>query len=197
MSRKTSPQLFASDEEIIEMYWQRDPDAIQATDHKYGKLLQNTAYNILSDLQDSEECQNDVYLRVWNAIPSTRPTEFLAFIMQIMRRIAFNRYKEKSRKKRVPSQLTLSLEELQTSLSSGKTVEEEYDAKVLGELITEYVRNLSDRQQYIFVDRYYMAEPVEKIASDLSISSVRTVYREIEKIKQGLKKYLEGNGVYV
>ena len=179
------------------MYWQRDPDAIQATDHKYGKLLQNTAYNILSDLQDSEECQNDVYLRVWNAIPSTRPTEFLAFIMQIMRRIAFNRYKEKSRKKRVPSQLTLSLEELQTSLSSGKTVEEEYDAKVLGELITEYVRNLSDRQQYIFVDRYYMAEPVEKIASDLSISSVRTVYREIEKIKQGLKKYLEGNGVYV
>ena len=197
MSRKTSPQLFASDEEIIEMYWQRDPDAIQATDHKYGKLLQNTAYNILSDLQDSEECQNDVYLRVWNAIPSTRPTEFLAFIMQIMRRIAFNRYKEKSRKKRVPSQLTLSLEELQTSLSSGKTVEEEYDAKVLGELITEYVRNLSDRQQYIFVDRYYMAEPVEKIASDLSISSVRSVYREIEKIKQGLKEYLEGNGVYV
>jgi RNA polymerase sigma-70 factor (ECF subfamily) len=197
MSRKTSPQLFASDEEIIEMYWQRDPDAIQATDHKYGKLLQNTAYNILSDLQDSEECRNDVYLRVWNAIPSTRPTEFLAFIMQIMRRIAFNRYKEKSRKKRVPSQLTLSLEELQTSLSSGKTVEEEYDAKVLGELITEYVRNLSDRQQYIFVDRYYMAEPVEKIASDLSISSVRTVYREIEKIKQGLKEYLEGNGVYV
>ena len=68
---------------------------------------------------------------------------------------------------------------------------------MLGELITEYVRNLSDRQQYIFVDRYYMAEPVEKIASDLSISSVRTVYREIEKIKQGLKEYLEGNGVYV
>ena len=197
MSRKTSPQLFASDEEIIEMYWQRDPDAIQATDQKYGKLLRNAAYNILSDLLDCEECQNDVYLRVWNAIPSTRPTDFFAFIMQIMRRIAFNRYKEKSRKKRVPSQLTLSLEELQTSLSSGKTVEEEYDAKVLGELITEYVRNLSDRQQYIFVDRYYMAEPVEKIASDLSISSVRTVYREIEKIKQGLKEYLEGNGVYV
>ena len=85
MSRKTSPQLFASDEEIIEMYWQRDPDAIQATDPKYGKLLQNTAYNNLSDLQDSEECQNNVHLGVWNAIPSTRPTGFFAFTMQIMR----------------------------------------------------------------------------------------------------------------
>jgi len=196
MSRNTSLQSFASDEEIIEMYWQRDPDAIQATNHKYGKLLQNTAYNILSDLQDSEECQNDVYLRVWNAIPSTRPADFFAFIMKIMRRIAFNRYKEKTRKKRVPSQLTICIEELQNSLSSGMSVEEEYDAKVLGELITEYVRKLSDRQHYIFVDRYYMAEPVEKIASDLSIS-VRTAYREIEKIKQGLKEYLEENGVYV
>ena len=196
MGRNTSPQSCASDEEIIEMYWQRDPDAIQATDHKYGKLLQNTAYNILSDLQDSEECQNDVYLRVWNAIPSTRPTDFFAYIMQIMRRIAFNRYKEKSRKKRVPSQLMLSLEELKISLNSGIYVEEEYDAKVLGELITEYVRSLSERQQYIFVDRYYMAEPVEKIASDLSIS-VRTAYREIEKIKQGLRKYLERNGIHV
>jgi transcriptional antiterminator len=41
-----------------------------------------------------------------------------------------------------------------------------------------------------------MAEPVEKIASDLSIS-LRTAYREIDKIKADLKKYLEGNGIYV
>ena len=116
--------------------------------------------------------------------------------MQTMRRLAINRYKEKSRKKRVPSQLTLSIEDLQASLSSGISVEEEYDAKMLGELITEYVRNLNDRQQYIFIDRYYMAEPVEKIAADLSISE-RTAYREMDKIKQGLKKYLEGNGIYV
>ena len=138
MSRNTSLQSFASDEEIIEMYWQRDPDAIQATNHKYGKLLQNTAYNILSDLQDSEECQNDAYLKIWNAIPSARPAEFYAFIVQITRRIAIDRYREKSRKKRVPSQLTLSIEELKNSLSSSISVEEEYDAKILGELITKY-----------------------------------------------------------
>jgi hypothetical protein len=45
----------------------------------------SAAYNNLSDLQDSEECQNNVHLRVWNAIPSTRPTGFFAFTMQIMR----------------------------------------------------------------------------------------------------------------
>ena len=113
-----------------------------------------------------------------------------------MRRIAIDRYREKSRQKRIPSQLTVSIEELKQSISSGMPVDEAYEAKEIGRLITQYVEGLSDRQRYIFIDRYYLAEPLEKTAADLSIS-VRTAYREIEKIKQGLKEYLERNGVYV
>ena len=196
MSQQTTPRPSVSDENIIDMYWQRDPDAIQETDQKYGTMLRHAIQNILSDVQDCEECQNDAYLGVWNAIPSARPQAFPAFIMQITRRIAINRYREKSRKKRIPSQLTVSLEELEHAVSSGMSVEEEYDAKELGKVISEYVRNLNERQRYIFIDRYYMAEPVQKIADDLSLS-VQTVYRELEKIKQGLKKCLEGKGIYV
>ena len=194
MSRQTTPP--ANDEQIVDMYWQRDPDAIQETDNKYGKLLWNVAHNILFDSQDCEECRNDAYLGIWNAIPSTRPKAFHAFIMQIMRRIAINRYKEKSRQKRIPSQLTISIEELENAVSCGRSVEEAYEAEEIGRMISEYVRTLNERQRFIFVDRYYLAEPVEKIAADLSIS-VQTVYREIEKIKQGLKSHLERNGVYV
>ena len=75
-------------------------------------------------------------------------------------------------------------------------VDEAYEAKEVGKLITDYVESLNDRQKYIFVGRYYMAEPVEKLAAELSISE-RTAYREIDKIKQGLKEHLERNGVYV
>ena len=196
MGKDTASELYASDEKIIDMYWQRDPDAIQETDHKYGKLLQNVAYNILYDTLDCEECQNDAYLRIWNSIPNDKPSVFSAFIIQIMRRIAIDRYRMRSSKKRIPSQLTVSIEDLKRSITNGLSVEEAYDAQMLGELITNYIRSLNDRQRYIFMDRYYMAEPVEKTAADLSIS-VRTTYREIEKIKQGLKEYLERNGVYV
>ena len=196
MSKQTPPRPTVSDENIIDMYWQRDPDAIQETDQKYGPMLRHAIQNILSDAEDCEECQNDAYLGVWNAIPSARPLAFSAFIMQIARRIAINRYREKSRKKRIPSQLTVSLEELEDAVSSGLSVEEEYDAKELGKVISEYVRNLNERQRYIFIDRYYMAEPVQKTADDLSLS-VQTVYRELEKIKQGLKKCLEGKGIHV
>ena len=49
MKKDTTTQLTAGDEKIIDMYWQRDPDAIQETAKKYGPMLQSVAYNILSD----------------------------------------------------------------------------------------------------------------------------------------------------
>ena len=190
MEKKAMAQTSAVDEKIVDLYWQRDPDAIQKTDQQYGPLLRNVAYNILFDAQDC-----DVYLKIWNTIPSTRPPKFYAYLMQIMRQIAIDRYREKSRKKRIPSQLTISLEELE-AMGGAPSVEEVYEAKEVGKLISDYVRSLNKRQRYIFFDRYYMAEPVEKTAADLSIS-VRTAYYEIEKIRQGLKAHLERNGVHV
>ena len=41
-----------------------------------------------------------------------------------------------------------------------------------------------------------MGDRLEIIAGELNVN-VSTVHREIEKIKQGLKAYLERNGVYV
>ena len=196
MGKRTELQTIFADEQIIEMYWQREEKAIQETDKKYGQFLFNIAYNILHERLDCEECQNDTYLRVWNAIPPTRPTVFKAFITQIMRRIAINRYKEKSSKKRIPSELTVSMEDVIDALHSDVTVEAEYAAEEVGKIINDYVRELPDRQRYIFIDRFYLAESVETIATDLSIS-VPTVYREIDKIKQSLKLYLEKNGVVI
>jgi len=196
MKEQSTQQVSTSDEKIIDMYWERNPNAIQETDEKYGALLRNVAYNILSDALDCEECQNDTYFDVWNAIPSARPTAFSAFIVQIMRRTAIDRYRKKSSKRRVPSQMTLSIEDLENSICNSLSIEEAYEAKEIGKMVNDYVASLNDRQRYIFIDRYYMAESVEKIASDLAIP-VKTAYLEIGKIKKGLRKYLERNGVHV
>lgn len=193
-SMRAKIQAVISDEQIIELYWQREERAIQETDHKYGQFLFRIAYHILRDRSDCEECKNDTYLDVWNAIPPTRPTSFRAFITQIMRRIAIDLYRVKTSKRRIPSELTVSMEDLNNTLSNdGSTA---YATEDLGVVINHYVRSLSERQRYIFIDRFYLAEPVETIAADLSVS-VPTVYREIEKIKQDLKLYLERNEVYI
>lgn len=99
MSKQTERQTTIDDEQIIEMYWQRNENAIQETDRKYGQLLYRIAYNIFHDNLDCEECQIDTYLDVWKAIPPTNPTMFLSFITKIMRRLAPDRYKEKKAKK--------------------------------------------------------------------------------------------------
>ena len=178
------------------MYWERNPDAIQETDKKYGPLLKNVAHNILCDPLDCEECQNDTYFKIWNTIPSTKPTAFPAFIVRIIRQISIDRYRKKSSQKRIPSQLITSIQELEQSITSGPAIEEIYEAEEIGKMVSDYVGSLNERQRYIFVDRFYMAESVEKIASDLAIP-VKTAYWEIGRIKQGLKEYLQGQGVSV
>ena len=121
MNKRRERQMGVADEQIIELYWNRKENAIEETDKKYGQLLFGIAYNILHDRPDCEECQNDTYLATWNAIPPTRPSALLAFIIQIMRRIAINRYKQKASKKRVPSELTVSVEDLNSALHSEKS----------------------------------------------------------------------------
>ena len=110
------------DEALIEMFWQRDEQAIKETERKYGKLLYHIAYGILHDESDCEECRNDAYLGVWNAIPPTRPRVFKAFIAQVVRRIAINRYNEKNALRRIPSEYTTSLDDLAEVLCSADTV---------------------------------------------------------------------------
>lgn len=56
------PKGHPTDEDIIEMYWERDENAIRATDRKYGRLIFGLAFGILADKCDSEECRNDTYL---------------------------------------------------------------------------------------------------------------------------------------
>ncbi len=197
MSKRTDKHhMFLSDGMIIEMYWKREERAIKETDIKYGQFLFRIAYGILHDRLDCEECQNDTYLGIWKAIPPTKPVVFPAFITQIMRRIAINKYKEKTSKKRIPSELTASIEDYKSILASSDTVDSEYASEEVGRIINEYVNDLPERQQYIFIGRFYMAESVENIANDLNIA-IATVYRELDKIKQGLKLHLEKNEVYI
>jgi len=194
--RMDKHHISLSDETIIEMYWQREESAIKETDIKYGQFLFRIAHGILHDRLDCEECQNDTYLGIWKAIPPTRPSVFPAFITRIMRRIAINKYKEKTRKKRIPSELTSSIEDYESTLASNDTVDSDLSAEEVGRIINDYVNELPERQRYIFIARFYMAESVESIADDLNIA-MATVYRELDKIKQGLKLHLEKNEVYI
>lgn len=183
-----------SDKEIVALYWQRNEEAIRVTSDKYGKFLYRIAYNIVHDHADCEECQNDTYHSVWHAIPPTRPKSFRAFIARIMRNIATDKYYEKTSKKKIPSELTVSMDECEDFLSHSENPDENLMAEELGKMISDFLRSLSKKDQYIFMSRFYLVEPIEVIARELHLTE-SAVYKKLTKLKADLKVYLEESGV--
>jgi len=182
-----------SDEKIVALYWQRDEQAIKETDRKYGKFLLSIADNIVHNLRDNEECLSDTYIGAWNAMPPARPVFLQSFLATIMRRIAINRFHANNCQKRVASEFAVSLSELEDFIADESNVETEIEVKELAKIISNYVKALPQRQMYIFVSRYYIADPLLTISKELGCS-VSTVKRELETIKKGLKKQLESEG---
>ena len=193
--KKNETQImnFLSDQEIIELYWARNERAITETDAKYKRYLFTIAYNILHDRLDCEECINDTYLGTWNTIPPEKPYVFQAFISKIMRNIAVNRYKKNKADKRVPSEMTLSISEIENVFPDPSTTEEAYMISQISHIISEYLRGLSDKNAFIFISRYYCSDKIADIAKMLHTSE-STVFRELTKMKNSLKEILIKEG---
>lgn len=193
MELQTKAAVAMRDEQIVELYWQRDEQAIKETDIKYKKFLLSIAYNIVHDTHDGEECLNDTYIGAWNSIPPARPTFLQAFLATIMRRTAIDCYKARKRQMRVASELTVSLSEVEDLIAADDDVYSETDTKELGRAISDFVRSLSSRRMYIFMSRYYFARPIKEIARLLKCSE-STVNKEIAAIKCDLKEKLKKEG---
>lgn len=191
MELQSRPRTILSDEEIIALYWDRDEQAISRTDEKYKKFLLSVAFNIVFDDQDCEECLNDTYIDAWNSMPPSKPALLQAFLATIMRRTAIDRYKSRKRQKRIASELTVSLSELEEIIADESDSSAETDE--LARLLSDFVRSLSDRRMYIFMSRYYFARPIAEIASLLCCSE-STVNKEIAAIKRELKEKLMKEG---
>ena len=196
LQAKPTARMPIEDEKIIALYWDRDEKAIEETDFKYRKYLFSVAYNLLCDRLDCEECLNDTYLGAWNAMPPSRPDVLKAFLTTIARRNAIKRYHRNQKKSAVPSEMTLSLSELEAFVAGDEDVGSDFDAERLGRVISDFVRSLPDRRRFIFMSRYYLAEPIDTIAKDLSLSR-SMINKELASIRNALRERLESEGYLI
>lgn len=185
-----------SDSAIVELYWARDEAAIKHTDLKYRNYLLRVAHNILSDMQDSEECLNDTYLGAWESMPPHRPNVLQAFLSTITRHLAIDRYRKKHTKKAIPPAFVAPLSDLEGVLSNDFASYDERAARELSDVISAWVRTLDERKRYVFMSRYYDARPIEEIAQTLGCAR-STVNADIAYIKTSLKATLEKEGYTV
>ena len=182
------------DQQIIDLYFDRNEQAISETDMKYGKLCHNIAYNILSNREDSEECVNDTYIGVWNAIPPTRPNNFMAFVCRIARNLSLKRLEFLKREKR-SADVILSLDELSAVLPDERYAPDVSDEDV-GRLISQFLRTQKEDVRNVFIRKYYFFDSVKEIAERYSFTESK-VKNMLFYTRNKLKDYLIKEGVEI
>ena len=179
---------------IIELYFERDEQAIKETDSKYGKLCHSIAYNILNNREDSEECVNDTYVGVWNAIPPTRPNNFMAFICKIARNLSLKRLEFTKREKR-SADIIISFEELAAVLPDERYAPNISDEDI-GKIISEFLRNQKEDAKNVFIRKYYFFDSISEIAKRYSFTESK-VKNMLFYTRNKLKDYLIKEGVEI
>ncbi|MBR4960669.1 MAG: sigma-70 family RNA polymerase sigma factor [Clostridia bacterium] len=179
------------DEQIVELYWQRDEKAIPATQEKYEPYLMKIAVNILANREDGEESVNDTYLAAWNSMPPQKPSVLSAYLGKLARRISISLYRKKNSIKRQGSEYALSLSDLDEITSRKDSPEAEMEAALLGEIIDRFLRTLPEMERNTFIGRYYYMDPLKEVAAYCGLSEAGAksmLYRTRQKLKEALAK---------
>ena len=178
------------DNQIIELYFARDEQAIRHTADKYGAYCMAVSMNVLHSEPDAEECVNDTYLKTWNSIPPTKPNSLCAFVCRIARNLSLNRLRDLRRDRR-NRELTVSFEELEDCIPV-----DESDAEILPELLAEFLRGLDEAERKLFVGRYWHSMSVKDLATYWELTPNAVALR-LQKTRNKLRDFLAEGGYTV
>ena len=181
------------DEQILELYFARNEQALAETDRKYGSYCYSLANSILQNQQDAEETVSDTYMKAWNSIPPKRPDIFKMFLAKITRNLAFSRWRQYSAEKRGGGEMCIVLDELEECIPDHGSVEDHLNSKELLKTIRSFLDTLPGREQDIFLRRYFFVEESAVIAKRYDMKPA-TVLRTLSRTRRKLKTYLTREG---
>ena len=181
------------DEKIVQLYCERNEQAIQETANKYGNYCNSIAKNILGNNEDAEECVNDTYLNTWNSIPPHKPKMLSTFLGKIVRNLAFNKYKHDHADKRGGGELPLVLDELAECVSGNENIADAFVMKEIVSAINEFLSTLSEIKRNLFIRRYWYTESIVDIAKSYDMEST-AVSMMLNRIRSKLHNNLIERG---
>lgn len=180
-------------EEIVKRLWQRDEQALALMEHQYGGFCRQIISGLLNNIQDVEEVLNDVYLKVWNSIPPTKPKYFRAYLAKTARNTALHYIERGQAQKR--SGITVLLDELSECIPDDATTHE-IDAVMLKDVLNHFVKSLRREQRSIFLRRYYFGESTKEIAAAHNCSEGYVAVM-LHRTRNKLRVILEKEGYHI
>ena len=182
------------DNDIIELYFARSENDVTETDKKYGGYCRTLTYNILYSREDSEECVNDTYMKLWNSIPPQRPVKFCVYIASVARRLALNMRRKMNTMKRGGGMSEAVFEEIAECVASPASVEKSADEDELVRLLNTFLAGLDSEKQKMFMKRYYHFYSISDIADEMHCSEEK-VRTTLHRVREKLRKHLEKEGI--
>jgi RNA polymerase sigma-70 factor (ECF subfamily) len=181
------------DKQIIGLFWLRDETALRETQQKYDRLCRQIAHNILTDVQDVNECLNDSYLTLWQTIPPQRPQNLAAFLLKITRNLSLKRLAYNSAQKRSPG-LLLSLDELAEALPAAANIEDEITKQQLITAINQFLRRQNEQNRALFLRRYWYFDSLPQICRQFNLTENAAAAR-LFRLRKSLKNFLQKEGI--
>ena len=177
------------DKQIVALYFDRNEQAITETQTKYGKYCYAIAIGVLAIHEDAEESVNDTWIDAWNSMPPHKPSILSTFLGKITRRIAIDKWRHRTADKRGGGEVPMVLDELENCIAHDSDVEKAFEKKRLEEVINRFVHKLPEKDQKVFLCRYFYMDSIETICTQFGFSESKVksiLHRTREKLRRVL-----------
>lgn len=181
------------DSKIVQLFFQRNEEAIKEVSIKYSAYCSKIVWNILYNKEDCDECLNDIWFTLWSRIPPDCPKCLSAFAGKIARGLAIDRYRKKNAAKRTDTHMVYIEEEV-AEICGEYSMEKEIDSYHIREILNDFLGKLSKKDRDIFVRRYWYMDTIREIAQRHHISETN-VKSNLFRSRKKLLKAMEREGI--
>lgn len=178
------------DKEIIQMLCAHDARGMESLIQKYGRLLRYVIGGILQNIQDAEDCYNDVCLSLWQKAGSysSEMATLATWLTAVARNAARNMQKSLSRREKHEG-ATLENEFLGEHSPEETVLRAETQSRLQAVIYT-----LDKFEWILFYRKYYYMQSTQQIAAELGMSE-RAVEGRLYRLRKRLQKELGGDAL--
>ncbi|MDZ4992480.1 sigma-70 family RNA polymerase sigma factor [Clostridium perfringens] len=172
---------------FISQLKKKNPKALDYVFNNYGNLIFKVAYSVLNNRELSEECVNDVLLKIWNNIDSFNKGDekFKAWIIVMTKYTSIDMLRKEKKHDNV---ITLdSYEKEDNSLESF------LENKETKENILSIIKTFDKENREIFIKRFFLHYSIKEISKSIGISE-NAISNRIRRGKFKLSEFLKEGG---
>ncbi|WP_297638514.1 sigma-70 family RNA polymerase sigma factor [uncultured Clostridium sp.] len=169
-------------ENFIKELKNKNQEAIEFVLDEYGNLIYKIAYMHLGNAELSEECVNEVLIKVWNSIKEFKYTndKFKNWVGAIAKYTAISIYRKEEKHKR-------NVEYKDYYEKNQDALIDEFISKKEFADIVNRIQGFNEIDRYIFINRFFIGKSVKEIAKELNLTA-NAVSLRILKNREKLKK---------